>query len=145
MAHLGALCQGGKLYLMTERASSVPPSGKGDNALNFRDISTHQPSVRLILNASPNAELLNSRAKVLNDAGYYTSSARTPEEAAQYAASMNCDLALICYSFPNGEKKALSDRLRRVSPDTTIVCLEQGSDDNHGVFVSRIQEALKTA
>ena len=83
---------------------------------------------------------------MLNDAGYYTSSARTPEEAAQYAVSMNCHLAIICYSFPSQEKKALSDRLRRVSPDTPIVCLEQGSDDSTGVFVSTIQEALsKTA
>src|SRR5215471_2841393 len=105
-----------------------------------------QPAVTLILNASPDSELLNSRAKMLNDAGYYTSSARTPEEAAQYAASMNCHLALICYSFPSGEQKALSERLRKVSPDIPIVCLEQDSDDNTGLFVSRIQEALaKTA
>ena len=131
-----------KMYLTWERASSVPSSGKGDNALNFRDISSSQPNARLILNASPDSELLNNRAKVLNNAGYYTSSARTPEEAAQHAASMNCDLALICYSFPNREKKALSDQLRKLSPDTTIVCLEQGSDENTTVFVSRIQEAL---
>lgn len=114
--------------------------------MNFRDIVMTQPAVKLILNASPDSELLSSRAKMLNDAGYYTSSARTPEEAAQYAASMTCHLALICYSFPTQEKKALSDYLRRISPNTSIVCLEQGSDDSTGVFVSTIEEALaKTA
>ena len=113
--------------------------------MNFRDLSSSQPAVTLILNASPDSELLNNRAKVLNDAGYYTSSARTPEEAAQHAASMNCTLALICYSFASAERQALSERLRRLSPGTTIVCLEQGQDDNQGLLVSRIQEALNRA
>jgi len=134
------------VYRTRQRASSVPSSGKGDNALNLRDIAMTQPAVTLILNASPDSELLTSRAKMLNDAGYYTSSARTPEEAAQYAASMTCHVAVICYSFPTQEKKALSDQLRRISPKKSIVCLEQGLDDSTGVFVSTIQEALaKTA
>jgi len=98
--------------------------------------------VTLILNASPDSALLNNRAKILNEAGYYTSSARTAEEAVQYAASMNCDLAIICYSFASNEIKTLSERLQRLSPGTTIVCLEPGLDDNTSVLVSRIQEAL---
>jgi len=109
--------------------------------LNLRDKAS-QTAVTLILNASPDSALLNNRARILNDAGYYTSSARTPEEAVHYAATMNCDLALICYSFASNERKMLSDRLRRLSPGTTIVCLEPGLDENTGVLVSRVQEAL---
>jgi len=109
--------------------------------LNLRD-KTSQTAVTLILNASPDSALLNNRARILNDAGYYTSSARTPEEAVHYAATMNCDLALICYSFASNERKMLSDRLRRLSPGTTIVCLEPGLDESTGVLVSRVQEAL---
>jgi len=109
--------------------------------LNLRD-KTSQTAVTLILNASPDSVLLSDRAKVLNSAGYYTSSAHTPEEAAQHAASMNCDLALICYSFTSNEKKAIFDRLRILSPDTTIVCLEKEQDENTNVLVSRIRDAL---
>ena len=109
--------------------------------MNFRD-NTSQTPATLILNASPDAELLSNRAKMLNSAGYYTSSAHTPEEAAGHAVSMNCDLALICYSFSSNEKKAIYERLQSLSPCTTIVYLEQGQDENINILVSRIQEAL---
>lgn len=108
--------------------------------MNPRDST--QSAVTLILNASPDSDLLSSRAKILNEAGYYTSSARTAEEAVQYAASMNCDLALICYSFASIERKTLSERLRTLSPGTTIVCMEPGLDESTGALVSRIQDAL---
>jgi DNA-binding response OmpR family regulator len=110
--------------------------------LNLRDINTSQTAVTLILNASPNSALLNHRAKMLNNAGYYTSSAHTPEEAMQLAVTMNCDVALICYSFASSERKALSERLQKLSPATTIVCLEPELDNNQAVLVSRIQQAL---
>jgi DNA-binding response OmpR family regulator len=120
------------------RASLRPISGKGANALNLRD-----SRVTLILNASPDTLLRNSRAKTLNDAGYYTSSVRTTEEAMQHAASMNCALVLICYSFGGTEKKALSERLRKLSPGTRIVCLEPESDNDPSVLISRVEEALE--
>lgn len=109
--------------------------------MNFRDKTSQTPAT-LILNASPDATLLSNRAKVLNGAGYYTSSAHTLEEAAAHAANMNCDLALICYSFSSHEKKAIYERLQSLSPGTTIVYLEQGQDENTNILVSRIQEAL---
>ncbi|HEY6253451.1 MAG TPA: hypothetical protein VI685_26130 [Candidatus Angelobacter sp.] len=109
--------------------------------MNLRD-NTSQSPVTLILNACPDSTLLSDRAKVLNSAGYYTSSAHTAEEAAQHAVSMNCDLVLICYSFTCHEKKAIFERLQSLSPRTTIVCLEKGQDENTNVLVSRIQQAL---
>ena len=109
--------------------------------MNLRD-QTSLTTVTLILNASPDSALLNSRAKMLNDAGYYTSSARTSEEAVRYVMRMNCAVAIICYSFAGTQRKALSERLRKLSPNTTIICLEPGLDDSQGVLVSKVEEAL---
>lgn len=111
--------------------------------MNLRDTNPTSPT--LILNASPDAGLLNSRAKLLNEAGYYTTAAHSPEETLQIAASMNCNIALICYSFAGKERMAISERLRRLSPCTTIVWLQPGLDDNHVIFVSRVKNALATS
>lgn len=110
--------------------------------MNSRDNNISQPAATLILNASPDGVLLNDRAKMLNEAGYYTSSARTLEEALQHATSMNCTLALICHSFATAERKALTQRLHELSPGTAIVCLDQEADKNQRVLVSRIERAL---
>ena len=97
----------------------------------------------LILNASPDSDLLNHRAKVLNEAGYYTSSVRTVDEAARHAVSMNCALALICYSFAAGEKEALAERLHRLSPGIRVVCLEPQLDNSQGALISKVEQALE--
>lgn len=110
--------------------------------MNLRDKASQTP-VTLILNASPDSTLLSSRAKVLNSAGYYTSSAHTPEEAAQHVVGMNCSLALICYSFTSREKRVIFERLQSLSPGTTILHLEEGQDENTSVLVTRIQKALR--
>ena len=110
--------------------------------MNLLRDTTNENPVTLILNASPDSTLLTNRAKVLNSAGYYTSSAHTPEEAAQHVVGMNCALALICYSFSSKEKEAILKRLQSLSPGTTIMYLEEGQDENTNVLVSRIQKAL---
>jgi len=102
-----------------------------------------QSAVTLILNASPNSFLLNSRAKALNGAGYYTSSARTPEEVLQFAVSMKCTVALICYNFAWIERNALARRLRSVCPGTTIVFVDPKLDEDSDVLVGKIQRTLE--
>lgn len=109
--------------------------------MNLRD-QTSQTAATLILNASPDSALLNNRARILNDAGYYTSSARTSEEVVQYATTMNCAVALLCYSFAGTERQALSERLRILSPATTVMCLEPGLDESEDVLVSKVEAAL---
>jgi DNA-binding response OmpR family regulator len=96
----------------------------------------------LILNASPDSILLHHRAKILNRAGYYTSSARTLEEALQFARTMHCTLALICYNFASAERKLLARRLSRVNPSMGILCLDSEVDKNQRVLISRIESAL---
>lgn len=111
-------------------------------ALDLQDNTTGRNAVTLILNASPDPFLLNRRARTLNDAGYYTSSARTVEEAVLHAAKMHCTLALICYSFASIERKIISERLSELSPGTTIVCLEPELDKNQRFLISRVEAAL---
>ena len=110
--------------------------------MNLRD-KTRRTSATLVLNASPDPGLLNNRAKLLNEAGYYTTAAHSPEEAVHLAGSMNCDVALICYSFNGTQRAAISERLQRLSPGTAIVWLQPGLDDNQCVFVSRVRNALE--
>lgn len=110
--------------------------------MNVQDSYLSHAAATLILSASPDSELLNRRAKMLNDAGYYTSSARTMEEAIQHAGSMNCTVAIICYSFAGAERKELAQRLRTMSPETTIVCLDHDVDKNQNTLIARIEKAL---
>lgn len=125
------------------RALLVPVSGERSQALNLRD-RTSRTSATLILNASPDPGLLNNRARLLNQAGYYTTAAHSLEEAMQAAATMNCDLALLCYSFDCTQRTAISERLRTLSPGTAIVWLQPGLDDNQSIFVARVKNALQS-
>ena len=110
--------------------------------MNLRDI-TSRTSATLILNASPDPGLLNNRARLLNHAGYYTTAAHSLEEAMQAAATMNCGLALLCYSFDCTQRAAISERLRTLSPGTAIVWLQRGMDDNQCILIFRVKNALE--
>lgn len=109
---------------------------------NIITIENAENAITLILNASPDANLLNQRARTLNGAGYYTSSAHTAEEALRHAATMDCTLALICYSFIDKERKTLFEQLRKLSPRTKIVCLNPELDKSQHILVSRVEQAL---
>lgn len=61
----------------------------------------------------------------------------------QMAAIMNCALALLCYSFDGTQRATMSERLQTLSPGTAIVWLQPGMDDNNGIFVSRVKDALE--
>ena len=79
---------------------------------------------------------------MLNDAGYYTSSARNSEEITQMAAHMRCDVALICHSFDRLQQKVIQQRLREISPGTHIVFASREMDDDRHIFVARIRDAF---
>lgn len=106
-------------------------------------LETNPNVATLILNACPDPKLLEHRAKVLNDAGYYTSSARTAGDAAQLALSLDCSLALICYSFSAIDQRALLAYLKKFSPRTSIICLHPDLDSNQRIFISRVEQALE--
>lgn len=110
--------------------------------MNLGDTHSNGYYATLILNASPDANLLNRRAKILNGAGYYTSSAHSAEEAVQLAVGMDCALALICYSFADPERQTISEQLRKLSPRTNIVCVEPELDTHHRVLLAKVEETL---
>ena len=96
----------------------------------------------LILNACPDIQLRGIRAKILNDAGYYTTSARTSQEVSQLSTRMNCALAVVCYSFTEIEQRAMRDQLYKQSPATRFVLLDHAVDEDPGNFLSKIKKAL---
>ena len=100
------------------------------------------PSPILILNACPDVQLRRVRAKILNDAGYYTTSASTPEEASRLSMRMKCALALVCYSFSKREQQRIHDRLQEVSPATRFVLLDHAEDEDPKGFLVQIRKAL---
>jgi len=101
-----------------------------------------QPAVTLILNASPDSELLTSRAKMLNDAGYYTSGAQTPEEAIELAGQLHCPIAIVCHSFTASERRWIHARLQEDAPTTTIVFLGESGDADPKVLLSAVKSAV---
>ena len=96
----------------------------------------------LILNACPDVQLRGVRAKILNDAGYYTSSASTPDEASRLSARMNCALAVVCYSFSETEQQTIHDRLQEQSPATRFILLDHVADEDPKGFLVKIRKAL---
>src|ERR1051326_1979512 len=100
------------------------------------------PSPILILNACPDVQLRGVRAKILNDAGYYTTSASTPEEASRLSTRMKCALAVVCYSFSKREQRHIRDRLQEQSPATSFVLLDHAVDEDPKGFLTQIRKAL---
>lgn len=96
----------------------------------------------VILNASRDSSLLAARAKALNDAGYYTSSVRTPEDAIAIASQVKCAVAIICRSFTFAEQQMMHTRIQAVVPSITVIFLGKALDDNPDGFLSAIRAAI---
>jgi len=81
--------------------------------------SNHSPdpaSAVVILNASLDVDLRETRARILNQAGYYTSSAESAEEVIRLAANMRCPIVIVCNSFNHAERGKICANIR----DTVI-------------------------
>jgi hypothetical protein len=95
----------------------------------------------LILNACPHIELQRKRAKILNDAGYYTSSARTTDEVAELLR-MPCALAVVCYEFTPVEQRAIQAQLAHESPGTLLLMMDHAMDADPKSFLLKVKKAL---
>jgi DNA-binding NtrC family response regulator len=109
--------------------------------LEPRSQSSNTPPI-LVLNASPDAHLRDLRAKILNDAGYYTSSARTAAEVLQLSSRMHCDVAIVCHSFNHAEQQAIHEQLERTSPTTRLLVLDEAVDVDPNILLNRVKKAL---
>jgi len=101
-----------------------------------------EPLAVVILNASRDPFLRAARAKTLHDAGYYTSSARTPEEAIALAGQMKCAVAILCSSFSAYEQRLIHAFILERVPGTTVIFLGDSADANPHVLLSAVRAAL---
>ena len=105
------------------------------------DSSKERPPL-VILNVSRDPFLRVARAKTLNDAGYYTSAAQTPEEAIELAAQLHCPIAIVCHSFTASERRWIHARLQEDAPTMTIVFLGESGDADPKVLLSAVKSAV---
>src|SRR5262249_56185683 len=98
--------------------------------------NSKEPLALVILNASRDAVLREGRAKTLNDAGYYTTSAETPEEAITLAAQMKCAVAIVCDSFTMAERRLIHMRIQKAVPATTVLFLANSDANNAQILIS---------
>ena len=96
----------------------------------------------LILNACPDIKLQRNRAKILNDAGYYTSSARSTTEVSKLSVRMKCALAIVCYAFSDAEQQIIHEQLRRDSPETKLLMLDHAADSEPKRLLAKVKKAL---
>jgi|SRR5215472_4867910 len=98
-------------------------------------------SALIVLNASPDVGLRESRAKALHSAGYYTSSAETPDEVITLAGQMDCAVAIVCHAFTPYEHTLIRLGIQRHAPTTTLIFLTKSEDHNPRVLLSMVKAA----
>ena len=97
----------------------------------------------LILNASLDVKLREKRAKILNQAGFYTSSADSAEEVIHLAGWLRCPIVIVCHSFKHAERRRIYDRIRQTVPGTTVVLLNDYADSDPGILIDTVKKALQ--
>jgi len=108
--------------------------------------SSHLPdpaSAVVILNASLDVDLREARARVLHQAGYYTSSAESAEEVLHLAASLRCPIVIVCNSFSDAERGKICAIIRATAPTTTVILLNEFAANDPRILVDRVKKALQ--
>jgi DNA-binding NtrC family response regulator len=106
-------------------------------------ISSAPTPVVLILNASLDNELREKRAKILNRAGYYTSSAESAEDVIHLAGWLRCPIVIVCHSFKHAERRRIYDCIREDAPETTVIMLNDFADSDPGILIDTVKRALE--
>ena len=109
--------------------------------IRFGDSSKERLAL-VVLNVSRDPFLRVARAKTLHDAGYYTSSAQTPEEAIDLAVQLHCAIAVVCHSFTASERHWIHIRLQEDAPTTTVVFMGESGDSDPNVLLSAVKAAV---
>jgi DNA-binding NtrC family response regulator len=104
--------------------------------------SSDQTSAVVILNASLDLNLREIRAKILNQAGYYTSSAESAEEVIHLAACLRCPIVIVCHSFDHAERGRIHDRIREAVPAAKVILLNHFADTDPSVLIDTVKKAL---
>jgi hypothetical protein len=110
--------------------------------MESRSTSDPTPAV-LVLNASLDLNLRENRAKILNRAGFYTSSAESTEEVIHLATWLRCPIVIVCHSFNHAERRRIYDCLQEAAPETTVILLNDFADSDPGVLIDTVKRALE--
>ena len=95
--------------------------------------NTAGPDVVLNLSRDPDARTW--RAKNLNEAGCYTISTASLEEAVALVKRIRCSVAVVCHSFSESEQETARTRLSDASPSTPIILLRCARKDDQAAMV----------
>lgn len=108
--------------------------------------------VSLILIVGHDAVLLNTRAMLLESAGYIVESAYSVEEAVRRFRAGDFDLVVACHSIPDEEREGLVEMIRDGGAATPVIfvsinpCPDRYADLNIGnhpsVLLNAAQELL---
>jgi DNA-binding NarL/FixJ family response regulator len=96
----------------------------------------------VVVNASRDPILREERAKALNDAGFYTASAQTPDEAINLTTQVKPAIAILCPSFTDAERRAIGLRIHKEAPATTVILLGKSTAADSHAVVSAVRAVL---
>src|SRR5512146_1436996 len=83
-------------------------------------------SDKKIFCASYDADLLNTRKLVLEQAGFSVTIATSLEEAKHRLAGDDFDLAILGHSIPRADREELARDIKHSNPDTVVISLYRG-------------------
>ena len=96
----------------------------------------------VILNASPEPSLRELRSKVLNEAGYHTDSAATPEEVIRLASQLNCSVVVVCHCFSARDRLKISTLLKQAFPNIELMLLKSSESSDPRAFLCSLKGIL---
>jgi DNA-binding response OmpR family regulator len=100
------------------------------------------PRALVILNICRDPLIRQARAKTLNDAGYYTSAAESPEEAISQASAVYCAIAIVCDSLSEAERRSIQLWMQEHAPTTTVIILGKSVEADPELLLSSIRTAV---
>jgi len=116
-------------------------SAEQEGGLLMEEHSKQSPAL-VVLNVCGDRLLREERAKTLHDGGYYTSAARTPEEAIQLATQIHFEIVVVCHSLSTHERRSLREWMEEKAPATTVILLGKPADGIPEQLLSVIRAAL---
>jgi DNA-binding response OmpR family regulator len=90
-------------------------------------------SDKKIFCASYDADLLNTRRLVLEQAGFAVTTATSLEEAKQCLAADDFDLAILGHSIPRADREDLAREIKHSNPNTVVISLYRGVAESEEV------------
>ena len=98
----------------------------------------------IVLLAGGDPDLLLLRSAVLAAAGVWSVRVRNAEQAIQVLGLVPCDLAIICYTVHEADRKQMVSALKNGHARVKLLLLASGDDCSGTGFLSKVAKALRT-